>query len=160
FKDREVELTLKSGDSVLDRKKIPVRAGTWFEDLSFEPKQTSGSIKLDIAVTALPEEATAENNHLTRSVKIIDEKIRVLFVEGRPRWEFRYLRAVLERDHRMVVKFLLTEGDKDLAGASDRYLARFPEDEAAAFQHDLVILGDVPADYFTPAQLTWLEKLV
>lgn len=165
---RETALIISANGVELDRKTIKLAGTTQFEELSFVPKQASGSVKLDISLAPMPNEATEENNKLTRSIKIIDEQIRVLFVEGRPRWEFRYLRAVLERDHRMLVTFLLTEGDPDLARASKedpklgwkQYIDRFPSDEASAFKYDLVILGDVPPDYFTPDQMTWLEKLV
>src|SRR5262249_45731142 len=73
---------------------------------------------------------------------------------------YRYLRGVLMRDHRMSVKFLMTEGDADLAKASDQYIAKLPEDEAATFQYDMVILGDVRPDFFSAAQLAWIEKLL
>jgi hypothetical protein len=160
FVGREVTVTIHHAGKELDKKTVKLAGGMQFEELSFVPTEKSGTLKLDIAVSSLPGEASEENNKLTRSVKMIDEKIRVLFVEGRPRWEFRYLRAVLERDHRMIVKFLLTEGDKELPQVSDKYIDRFPEDEASAFKYDLVILGDVPADFLTPAQMSWLEKLV
>jgi hypothetical protein len=161
FVGREVNVTLRADGKELARQAVTLTGTPQFAELSFVPEQKTGTLSLEIAVSPLPGEATEENNSATRTVKMIDEKIKVLFVEGRPRWEFRYLRAVLERDHRMTVKFLLTEGDKDLAKASpEKYLASLPEDEKAALDHDHVILGDVPADVFTAKQLSWLEKLV
>lgn len=160
FVGRPVTLTVKSEGRELDRKTLTLTGENQFDELAFVPGQGSGIMRLEVAVSPLSGEATEENNRAARSVKIIDEKIKVLYVEGKPRWEYRYLRAVLLRDHRMTVKFLMTEGDQDLARASDQYVDRFPEDEASAFKYDLVIVGDVPADFFTPAQLTWLDKLV
>ncbi len=159
FKGRDVELSVKAEGRVLASRPITLK-GTQFEELSFVPEQTSGLLKLDIAVAALPGEATEENNRVARTVKVIDDKIKVLYVEGKPRWEYRYLRAVLLRDHRMAVKFLMTEGDADLAKASEQYIAKLPEDEKSTFDYDMVILGEVPASYFSAAQLGWLEKLV
>lgn len=160
YAGRDMELTLRAGDRELDRKTIRLAGAVQLEELAFVPEAKAGSMKLDVHLTPLQGEASTENNHAERLVKVIDDKIKVLYVEGRPRWEFRYLRPVLLRDHRLDVKFLLTEGDPDLPRASSQYLARFPEDEAAAFQYDLVIIGDVPASYFTGAQLDWLAKLV
>src|SRR5262249_53547500 len=139
FVGREVDVTVKSEGSELDRKRIILKANQ-LEELTFVPAKTSGILNLEIGVSPLAGEATEDNNRLTRNVRIIDEKIKVLFVEGRPRWEYRYLRGVLMRDHRMSVKFLMTEGDADLAKASDQYIAKLPEDEAATFQYDMVIL--------------------
>lgn len=160
FVGQETTVSLRSEGKELASKRAVLTGSPQFVELSFVPEQKSGSMKLEIHASPLAGEATEENNRATRSVKMIDEKVKVLYVEGRPRWEFRYLRAVLERDHRMTVKYLLTEGDGDLAKASRQYLASFPDDEKAAFDHDLVILGDVPADYFTAKQLDWLERLV
>lgn len=116
--------------------------------------------KLEVSVSEQPGEVTAANNRVERSIQVMKEKIKVLFVEGKPRWEYRYLRAVLLRDRRLDVKFLMTQGDRDLATASEQYLARYPEDEEEAFAYDLVIVGDVPAQYFTSTQLRRIVELV
>ena len=84
----------------------------------------------------------------------------MLYVEGKPRWEYRYLRAVLKRDRRLDVRFLITRGDPDLAAYDREYIARFPEEAEEAFKYDLIILGDVPASYFTAVQLDRLAELV
>jgi hypothetical protein len=164
FVGRDTALTVKAAGQEVARKAIKLSGAGQFEELSFVPDKAQGGsdvIPLEITIEPLPGEVTEENNHSSRSVKIINDKIKVLYVEGRPRWEFRYLRAVLQRDPRMVVKFLMTEGDKDLAKAApEQYIPRFPEEESAALQYDLVILGDVAAEFFTPKQLEWLEKLV
>lgn len=160
YAGRTVDLTLKADGRELDRKTVQLTGAAQMEELAFVPEPGVGTMKLEVAVAPLAGEASQENNRAERLVRVLDEKIKVLYVEGKPRWEYRYLRAVLTRDRRLEVKFLLTEGDRDLANASDQFVARFPEQEADAFRYDLVILGDVPADFFTPAQLEWLEKLV
>jgi hypothetical protein len=115
---------------------------------------------VQVRIEPQPGEAVTENNAMSHDVRIIDEKIKVLYVEGKPRWEYRYLRGVLLRDHRLDVKFLMTEGDEDLARFSDRHLARFPVEADEAFEFDMVIIGDVPAYFFTPEQLERIEQLV
>ena len=119
-------------------------------------------IKLDIRVTPLPGESNKDDNQKTHTVQIINEKIKVLYVEGRPRWEYRFLKTLLMRDRSLAVKFLLTEGDLDLPRASSDYISReqLPVDAKSMFDYDMVILGDVPADYFTDKQLEGMEKLV
>ena len=44
-------------------------------------------MKLEAAVPALPGETVVTNNKLSTTMTIIDEKIKVLYVEGAPRWE-------------------------------------------------------------------------
>lgn len=160
FTNRHVDLTVTVNGKEIARKDVVLTGEPQFEELSFLPDETAGTLKLEVAASPLPGEIVADNNRLTRDLRVIDEKIKVLYVEGKPRWEYRYLRAVLLRDHRLDVKFLMTQGDRDLAKASERYLDRFPEVAGEAFVFDLVILGDVPASYFTPAQLSRMEQLV
>jgi hypothetical protein len=108
----------------------------------------------------LEEEATIANNSAGKKVKIVDEKIKVLYIEGKPRWEYRYLRRVLLRDRRLDVKFLMTQGDRELAEHSDLYLNEYPADPKQANEFDLVILGDVPRTFFMNNQLARIEEFV
>jgi len=151
---RAVSLTGQRYDAIAKVQKAQ------FEELSFNASSIGGGHELEVRLTPLPGEATTENNVLRRNLRVLDDKIRVLYIEGSPRWEYRYIRAVLKRDPRIDVKFINTEGDKELARASAEHLGRFPESETRAFQYDLVILGDVRAGTFTPTQLELMERLV
>jgi len=160
FQGRTVDLTASLDGVEVARKTVLLDKEAQFEELSFVPRGEAGTRRLEIKLSPLDRETTLDNNLVERSIRVIDEKIKVLYVEGRPRWEYRYLRAVLLRDPRLVVKFLLTEGDPDLAKASARYVGRFPDSDADAARFDLVILGDVPSYFFTAAQIQWIEKLL
>jgi hypothetical protein len=160
YANRTANLSVSIDGQQVAAKAVNLTGAAQFEELQFIPETKSGTVKLEVAVSPQPGEITDANNRLAKTVRIVNEKIHVLYVEGKPRWEYRYLRQVLLRDHRLDVKFLLTEGDRDQALSSDRYLTDFPEDAAKAFYFDLVILGDVPASYFSQAQLTRLEELV
>jgi len=160
FTNRTVDVALKVDGQTVAQAPVTLTGKTQFVELEFVPERESGTLNLSIEAPILPGETTHSNNVETRRLRVIDEKIKVLYVEGKPRWEYRYLRAVLMRDHRLDVKFLMTQGDRDLAKASERYLAQFPEVASEAFVFDLVILGDVPATYFTPQQMMRLEELV
>ncbi len=160
FRSQPAILRLSLDGAEIQSKPIILTGETQFEELTFEPEGKSGTVKLEASVPPLPGETLVENNKLSTTMTVIDEKIKVLYVEGAPRWEYRYLRAVLLRDPRLEVKFLMTEGDPNLARFSPQYLSRFPEDAADAFHFDLVILGDVPASYFNSAQMQRIEELV
>jgi hypothetical protein len=148
---------------LLDDREVAVRTVELadegaFIDLPFViPADMAGTCELAVVVDSKPGEQTTANNRVERSIKVIDQKIKVLYVEGRPRWEYRYLRVVLQRDKRLDVKFLLTEGDRELALSSPEHLARYPDNPGEEFQFDLVILGDVPAWYFDRPQM---ERMV
>ena len=147
------------GDQV-DSFNVELAGATQFVQLNFIPKDRSGMVDLKVTAAPLVGETVRENNELSQPVKVINEKIKVLYVEGIPRWEYRYLRAVLQRDRRLDVKFLMTEGDPDLPKYSGEYVACFPEAAAEALKYDLIILGDVAADYFKPADQARIDELV
>lgn len=160
FAGKIVELELAVDGQRSSSQQIELKDGLQFAEVMFIPQKDSGSIKLDVNVPALAGETTKENNTASHKVQIIDQKIKVLYIEGMPRWEYRYLRWVLLRDTRLDVKFLMTQGDPELATTSPRHLGRFPQVAKDAFQFDLVILGDVPASYFTGAQMDLIDDLV
>jgi len=160
YEKRSTALVVKVDGAEVARKTVTFGAAPRFEELPFKAPRTGGRRTLEVTLAPLPGEATADNNHLRRPLRVLDDRIKVLYVEGTPRWEYRYIRAVLKRDPRIDVQFINTEGDKDLARASREHLGRFPEKEAQAFRYDLVILGDVRANTFTPTQLSLLERLV
>src|SRR5262249_3858127 len=49
----------------------------------------------------LPEEADylRENNEDLAFVCVSEEKLKVLYIEGLPRWDFRFLKNAMKRDH-------------------------------------------------------------
>ncbi|MGF1578815.1 MAG: hypothetical protein ACFCD0_05585 [Gemmataceae bacterium] len=79
-------------------------------------------------------------------IRLTDTKIKVLYIEYTPRWEFRFLLPMLRRDRRINIDFLLLAGDSRLMKAGPPFLPEFPKREDLA-KYDLILLGDVPYDY-------------
>ena len=155
-----VELTLHVDDQPVASKPIELSGDIQFDEFLYLPEKQSGKVALDVKVTNRVGEATHVNNVVSQAMRILDDKIKVLYVEGMPRWEYRYLRGVLLRDPRLDVQFLMTKGDPNLADASPNYIAQFPQSAQEILAYDLIILGDVPAAYFSDQQLGWIDELV
>ncbi len=117
FSSQPAELQLSVDGVVVQTKPITLTDGYKIEDLVYTPAKRSGpyTANVKVSISPLPGETITDNNSAEKSVKVTDEKIKVLYIEGKPRWEYRYLRAVLLRDKRLNVKFLMTQGDSDLA---------------------------------------------
>jgi len=160
YERRSTPVVVRLDGIEVARKSINFTGADQMEEVKFRAGRNKGNQLLEVSLTPMPGEATLENNVLNQSLQVQDDKIKVLYIEGSPRWEFRYLRAVLKRDPRIDVKFITTEGDKDLARASIEHLGRFPETAEEAFKYDLVILGDVRANIFTPTQFGFIEQMV
>jgi uncharacterized membrane protein len=157
YENRATVLTVSLDGREVARKPVILSGRDQLVEVSFEAPKTPGPRTLEVAVLPLADEATLENNALQRTIRVVDQKIRL---EGGPRWEYRYLRAILKRDPRIEAQFLTTEGDLEMARASEEHIARFPDEPGEAFAYDLVVLGDVQATTFTPVQLDLLHQLV
>ncbi len=160
FAGKAVQLSFRVNEDEKESKQVTLKNGVQFEEFMFIPDAESGTLELSFEITLQEGEITEVNNATSHRVRILDEKIKVLYVEGMPRWEFRYLRWVLLRDPRLQVTFLMTQGDPALAASSPLHIGRFPEDPKVALQYDLIILGDVSSSYFNTAQTQLIEKLV
>jgi len=94
-------------------------------------------------------------------VRVIDGKIEVLYIEQRPRWEFRYLQAMLIRDRRLDAKFYLVEGDPELSQeAGSPYLAQLPATKDDWMKYDVIMIGDVDARLLNDEQMQSISDLV
>lgn len=161
FEKRLASVSVTLNGRQLSRRSLVLTGEPQFEDISFEvPRSQRGHAELDVTVAPFADEATHVNNRLRKTLRIVDEKINVLCIEGSARWEFRYLRAILKRDPRLNVKFIATRAKPELARLSREHITRFPADPEEAFAYDLVILGDVDASFFGAEELLRLEELV
>ena len=120
-----------------------------------------GEFDLRAHIIAREDETDAGNNEASRRLRVVDEKIRVLFVEQAPRWDYRYLQAVLMRDRRVEVKTLLLEGDPSIAQEENSpYLEKFPETKKDLFEYDVVVFGDVDPSRISISQMENLNEFV
>lgn len=98
----------------------------------------------------------AENNAAAQSVRVTDQKFRVLYVEGWPRLEYHRLEALLDRNDAIYeYSVLLLSADLQWAQPAnppEKRLSGFPtSDRELSDNYDLVIFGDVdPRHPFLP----------
>jgi hypothetical protein len=105
-----------------------------------------------IAVPPLPNEAETGNNRLEKSVLVTETKrIKVLYLDGYPRYEYRFVKALLERETEAVrgnksieLSTMLLDASPGFADLDKSALTAFPT-KNQLFEYDVVILGDVQA---------------
>lgn len=161
YEKRHTQLIVRFDDREVVRQEVVLDGGLQYVDVAFDARaKAKGAAELAIEVQPFMDEATGENNKVAKSLRVVNEKINVLCIEGSARWEFRYLRAILKRDPRINATFIATRAGNELAMNSSDYIARFPEDAEVAFKYDLVVLGDVDPEFFNPGEFLRLEELV
>lgn len=165
YEKRVAVLSVKLNGRTVSQKSISLKGGLQFEDIFFNVDiYEKESANVEVTISPFSDEATAENNSIARSISVVNEKINILCIEGSPRWEYRYLRAMLKRDPRFKTTFIATRAKPQIAKNSSEYIEKFPELREDAFKYDLVILGDVDGDpkdgFFKGDELNILEELI
>ncbi len=180
------EMVTTFGGKEIARKKLELPVNLTGEDLrdilSFEvPKDLPKSIDKGDShdlVTTIKYKAGTETftDKITQSVRVPSTKIRVLYVEHSPRWEFKFLQPALMRDRRIHNNqiedpnnpekkkerlFLLVNAAKEIADKAP-YLPEFPKtrEKFLEAKYDLIILGDVASSYFSKEQQEWIKEFV
>lgn len=161
YGSRTVPLVLKLGDRVLERRSVKLGAEGQKQELnlSFTPDE-AGARALTVSVEGQPGEITLSNNQKSWPIRIIDKKLKILYVEGYPRWEYRYLKNAILRDKTTLFSCILVDADPSLGGEGNQLIYSFPRDKKALFNFDIVILGDVPREFFTPLDMKNLRDFV
>ena len=111
--------------------------------------------------TSAADEGVTTSPPLSRSVQVRDEKIRVLLVDGSPRYEYRFLRNMLDRDSTIELHTFLQEADTEYGeDEKSKYLKSFPVSLKELQTYDVVIFGDVNPSLLSPAALENLADYV
>src|SRR5688572_13383035 len=109
LKGESGELVLKLGNQTVATKSVAFEEdGEQVVPLKFTP-QSAGEFDLHASIEARSDETVKDNNARTQRLKVIDAKIKILLVDQSPRWEFKYLQAMLLRDRRVELKCFLVE---------------------------------------------------
>ncbi len=157
---------------------VPVTLHDGFQSVGLSFRTDAKTRKLQVNVSALPDEVSTANNSFKAEVQIDRTKIRVLYVEGSSqplqpvqtgaRYEVRGpysdLQKALTEDEDIECVVLHTPyGRGRVTRVTDGSAVTgrgFPETVAELSAFDAIILSDVAADAFTEQQLAWLEKWV
>jgi len=123
-----------------------------------------GERRFRVRIPPLPEETLRDDNAVEFSVHVTPEKIRVLMLEGYPRWEYGYLKNLLLRsDQNLEVQCYLLSATPDFIQESTKGLAPLaavPTNRKQLLDsYDVVILGDVNPYKISPDPLRCEEFL-
>ena len=130
--------------------------------------QAEGNFQYSVTLPTLDGELTEANNQKTFSMKVVKARLNVFYLEGRPRWDYTFLKRTLERDpdieatcailssnrlKRLPVDSVLNRLDGYYPQATPASeTPRFPETLAELSKYDVLILGDLRAEHLTETQ--------
>lgn len=160
LRDQATGEVLGGVDGRLAGRTIPVDSDEPFDvELIFKPTEV-GTLELAVQADLEPAELDEEDNTRLAQIEVLDAKIRVLYVDGYPRWDYRYLKTEMMRDRTIEISTLLLSADPGFAQEGDRPIRRFPESITELLEYDVVIFGDVDPRYFSDAQIEMIRDFV
>lgn len=100
----------------------------------------------------------AGNNTREVAISLVDRPVRVLYIDGTPRWEQRYLRNMLLREESITSSSLILAPDRRYTQEGNVEIDSLPDSPERWAEYDVVILGDVTPEVFTYEQLAQMRE--
>jgi uncharacterized membrane protein len=125
--------------------------------------RTADVRKLKLFLPPAPQEALTQDNELPLHVLVTEPKIRLLYVEGTIRPEYKFLWRALNMDPQVQLISLVRvqKSEFSVTGSiGGRTLKDLPRTDEDFRLFDVIVLGDIDSTFFTPDQLARLKKFV
>ncbi len=170
-------VTVQDGEKVLWQQQLVtdgsnVRKVAFDFPISEQVKERMKNKQSDVAMTAVPLDlkvsvSAAEgdrelsNNAGSLRLRAVTQRRRILLLDGRPRWETRYLRNMFERDEQWEVSTVIAGTAVGEPGfVRGNKAGQFPNDPALLQNFDLIIFGEIPRAIFKGDELQWIKDFV
>src|SRR3984957_13160998 len=160
LKGEKVRLAVRDAGKILTARDIVLKGdGAAQTETVLFSAGDAGVKNLQFSIDALPAEDNKNNNALARVLCVGDAPPRVLYMEGEPRWDFKFIRRAVEDDKNISLYTIVrTTQNKIYTQGPEKkqhpelFAAGFPTKVEDLFNFQGLILGSVEANYFTPAQ--------
>lgn len=124
----------------------------------------SGARRFRFKIANQPGEMVAQNNEQEALIVVEDRREKILYFEGEPRFELKFVRRAVADDKNLQLvclqrtaenKYLRLDVDdaEELAGG-------FPKTREELFRYRGIVLGSIEASYFTHDQLRMISDFV
>jgi hypothetical protein len=147
--------------SALATLPIMLQDGEQAHELVIDASQAKGGLIIDVA--PLRGEAIAANNVVPFQIARRDPKLRVIYMEGSPLPEYRYIHEALEEDPNITCVSMMADNmhavHPNLYRINDQSHG-FPTTRKELLSYDVIICSDIALGAFTPEQLAWTVELV
>ena len=168
FDGQMIDVELVSDDEPQDepiRQTVKCTKSTVMFEFNLETK-TLGRKSFTVKTPVLEGETNNDNNVRSFAINVVDDRAKVLLVDGESRWEFRYLDAALSRDERVELTHVLFD-QPHLGVLPEPFFPRRldlpagpPELPTPFADKDMIIVGDVSPDQVTDAVWQQILKFV
>jgi hypothetical protein len=107
-----VELTLEANGKVVEKHDVQLKPDAVAEDIFYISHPTAGLYRYQVRAEPFPWEVVATNNTASLLLRVVDQPVRALLLEGKPYWDTKFLVRTLSSDQsiELVTVVRLAEG--------------------------------------------------
>jgi uncharacterized membrane protein len=124
----------------------------------------AGPRVLRFRVSPQPGELVTENNAREALIDVRDRKEKILYFEGEPRWEYKFIRRAIPEDDNVIVTSLIRTADNKYmrqgVDGPEELVAGFPKTREELFSYRALIIGSLEAAALTGDQLRMIAEFV
>ncbi|HEX4086388.1 MAG TPA: glutamine amidotransferase [Chthoniobacteraceae bacterium] len=156
-----LNVQLYQNDKLLQESPLQIPAEGGSREVKFQLDHPAiGTFTYKIKVPPLPRQANTTDNEYSVAVDVTDTKNRILYVEGEPRFEFKFLKRALERSKEVTPIILMQGPDGNLVsvGHAGTVSLTMSHDQLAQFK--IAILGNLNAAALGDERARSLVKFV
>jgi uncharacterized membrane protein len=163
--DAVTRLRVYDRDRLIATRELKLPSASGLTNLTIDlPPADAGAHQLRFALDVLEAERNTINNTRTSIVNVPAGKRDILYVEGEPRWEYKFLRRAVDRDRALRIASLVrTTPNKHYrqgVNSPAELIDGFPSDAATLFAYDAVIIGSYEAASLHAEQHRLLKDFV
>jgi uncharacterized membrane protein len=165
FRGSTVELQVEDAGQIVSTQEVelPARGEAATARVHFTANK-AGPRLFRFRIPPQPGEMVTQNNEQEALIVVEDRKEKILYFEGEPRFEVKFLRrAVTDDENIQVVTLLRTAENKFLrldVDDEEELVGGFPKTREELFGYRGIILGSVEASFFTHDQLRMISDFV
>ncbi len=118
-------------------------------------------LELKVSLSQVEGDREPGNNESSLRVRAVTQRRKILLLDGRPRWEARYLRNMFARDEQWEINPVIAGATRREPGfLRGEKPEEFPADAALLQSYVLINFGDVPQALLKPDELQWIHDFV
>src|SRR6266850_3507511 len=164
FKGRKATLYVRENGVLLKSEQVTLPADGEIGESSIDlPVKNEGTRLFSFSLQA-PDDRIPENNNLDSLLEVKNDHPQILYIEGEPRWEFKFLRRAMQDDQNLrLVTLLRSSQNKFYRQGIDKeeMLAEgFPAKREELFGYKGLIFGSIESTFFTQEQLKMVVDFV
>jgi uncharacterized membrane protein len=164
FSGRKANLYVRENGVLLKTEEVTLPPDGEVADKSIDlPVKNDGARLFDFSIQ-VPDDRIAENNSMDALIQVKDDHPQILYIEGEPRWEFKFLRRAIQDDPNIRLVTLLRSSQNKFYRQgidSDEMLAEgFPTKKEELYKYKGLIFGSIESTFFSQDQQNMVVDFV